>query len=234
MEHLKLLIVVTGTGMYHGGKLRTGLWLSELTHIYDSARKRGYEPVIASPKGGDTPVDPVSLKPIYLDKLTKGYWENPEFRKLLQHTKCLDDVAGQLFDCIYLAGGHGSMFDFPDDAVLQTLVRNHYENDRMVCAICHGVCGLLNVKLSDGRYLIKGRTLTGFSWFEELLAGRKKLVPFNLEAALKERGANYRKAFMPPIPEVVVDGNLITGEDPFSSRKMARVVMRQFDKRQKV
>lgn len=231
MAKLKILTVVTGTGMYPDRKLETGLWLSELTHIYNSSVKRGYDIVIASQEGGNTPVDPVSLKSIYLDKLSKGYWENPEFRNLLRHTKALNEVSGQLFDCIYLAGGHGAMFDFPDNPVLQTLVRNHYENNRLVCAICHGVCGLLNVKLSDGRYLIHGKKLTGFSWFEESLAGRKKVVPFDLETALKQRGADYRKAFIPTIPKVVVDGNLITGEDPFSSRKMARVVMQQFDKR---
>lgn len=231
---MKILIVVTGTGMYPDGKLRTGLWLSELTHIYDSSMKRGYEQVIASPKGGGIPVDPVSLKSIYLDKLSKTYWGNPKFRDLLQHTKSLDEISGRLFDCIYLAGGHGSMFDFPDNAVLQMLVRNHYEQDRMVCAICHGVCGLLNVKLSDGRYLIEGKKLTGFSWFEELLAGRRKVVPFDLETALKERGADYRKALIPTIPQVIVDDNLITGEDPFSSRKMARVIMQQFDKQGRV
>ena len=234
MERMKMLIVVTGTGIYPEGKLRTGLWLGELTHIYDSSKKRGYELVIANPRGGDTPVDPVSLKRIYLDKLSKTYWENPKFRDLLLHAKSLDEITAQLFDCVYLAGGHGAMFDFPDDAALQTLVRNHYEHDRIVCAICHGVCGLLNVKLSNGRYLIDGKKLTGFSWFEELLAGRRKVVPFDLEAALKERGADYRKGLIPTIPEVVVDGSLITGEDPFSSRKMACIIMQQLEKQERV
>lgn len=232
MAEAKILIVVTGTDMYPGRKLSTGLWLSEVTHIYDSAKKRKYDIVIASPEGGDTPIDPVSLKPIYLDKLSKGYWTDPEFRDLLRHTKNLDEVSGQLSECIYLAGGHGAMFDFPENGVLQALVRNHYEHGKTVCAICHGVCGLLNVKLPDGRYLIHGKKLTGFSWFEESLAGRKKVVPFNLEAALKQRGADYRKAFIPTVPKVVMDDNLITGEDPFSSREMARVVMQQLAKRQ--
>lgn len=228
-----MLLVVTGTGMYPGRKLRTGLWLSELTHIYDSSKKRGFDVVIASPKGGETPVDPVSLKPIFLDRLSEGYWNNAEFRDLLRHTKNLNDVSGELFDCIYLAGGHGSMFDFPDNVVLQTLVRDHYENNRAVCAICHGVCGLLNVRLSDGRFLIKGKRVTGFSWLEEILAGRRKVVPFGLEAALKARGADYRKAWIPMFPEVVADGNLITGQDPFSSKKMAERVMRQLNQYEK-
>lgn len=234
MKRIQILIVVTGTGAYPGGKPRTGLWLSELTHIYDRSQKRGYELLIASPKGGDIPVDPVSLKPVYLDRLSRSYWNDPKFRDLLRHTRNLNEITEQLFDCIYLAGGHGSMFDFPDNASLQALVRSHYEHDRTVSAICHGVCGLLNVRLPDGRFLIEGKKITGFSWFEESLAGRKKIVPFDLEAALKQRGADYRKALIPMIPKVVADGRLITGQDPFSSSRTAETVMRQFDKRQKI
>lgn len=148
---------------------------------------------------------------------------------MLRHTKSLDDVSGELFDCIYLAGGHGAMFDFPDNATLQTLIKDHYENNKVVGAICHGVCGLLNVKLSNGEYLVKDKKVTGFSWFEEGLAGKKKLVPFDLESALKERRADYKKSLIPMMPEVVTDGNLITGQDPFSSEKMAETVMSRFN-----
>ena len=163
MKQMKILMVVTGTGMFPDGKQETGLWLSELTHMYDSAKKRGYDIVIASPKGGDTPVDPTSLKTMYMDKLSKSYWDDSEFRDVLRHTKSLDEVSGEVFDCIYLAGGHGAMFDFPDNAVLQELIKNHYEHNKIVAAICHGVCGLLNVKLSDGQYLVKDKKVTGFS-----------------------------------------------------------------------
>ena len=117
-------MVVTGTGMFPDGKQETGLWLSELAHMYDSAKKRGYDIVIASPRGGDTPVDPTSLKTMYMDKLSKEYWDDSEFRNVLRHTKSLDEVSGELFDCIYLAGGHGAMFDFPDNTVLQTLIKD--------------------------------------------------------------------------------------------------------------
>ena len=120
-----------------------------------------------------------------------------------------------------------SMFDFPDNTVLQTLIKDHYENNKVVAAICHGVCGLLNVKLSDGQYLVIDYMVTGFSWFEEGLAGKE--VPFDLESALKERRADYKKALIPMMPEVVTDGNLITGQDPFSSEKMAETVMNRFN-----
>ena len=229
MDIPKILMVVTGTGTFADGKLETGLWLSEFTHLYHCARERGFDITVASPQGGDVPVDPESLKPLLLDELSKGYWENPGFRDMLHHVKSLTEVADQRFDCIYLAGGHGAMYDFPDNAVLQTLIRDHYENGRIVAAICHGVSGLLNVRLSGGGYLIQGQELTGFSWFEEGLAKRKEVVPFNLEELLKERGADYRKALIPMTSKVIVCRNLVTGQDPFSSKEMAEVVLQQLE-----
>lgn len=223
----KILFVVTGTDAFAGRNLPTGLWLSEFTHPYHCARERGLEITVANPKGGKTPVDPVSLKPIFRDKLSEKYWKTPAFRDMLDDAESLDEVSGQVFDCIYLAGGHGAMYDFPDNAILQEMLKEQYESQGIVAAICHGVCGLLNVRLSGGEYLPKGRKITGFSWFEERLAHRKRAVPFNLEAALKERGADYRKALVPMLPKVVVDRQLITGQDPFSSERMAQVVMRR-------
>lgn len=227
MNIMKILIITTGINMYANGHLKTGLWLSEVTHIYHSAKEQGYKIIIASPNGGNTPVDPESLKPLMLDKISKQYWEDSSFRDLLANTKSLDDVSGQQFDCVYLAGGHGTMYDFPDNTVLQSIIREHYENNKMVAAICHGVGGLLNVKLSNGEYLIKDKKVTGYNWFEEGLAGRKKHVPFNLEASLKERGSDYKKAVVPMTSKVVVDGNLITGQNPFSSKEMANEVMQK-------
>lgn len=228
----KILLVVTGTGTYANSSLATGLWLSEFTHIYHCAGERGYEMTIASPEGGNTPVDPESLKTVVLDKISREYWENPEFREMLRHAKKLDDVREQLFDCIYLAGGHGTMYDFPDNAVLQAIITEHDENNKLVAAICHGVCGLLNVKSSNGEYLIKGKEITGFSWLEESLANRKKEVPFNLEASLKARGANYQKALIPMTSKVIVDNNLVTGQNPFSSKETAEVVLQQLHERE--
>lgn len=122
------------------------------------------------------------------------------------------------------------MYDFPDNVTLQEILRNQYENNKMVAAICHGVGGLLNVRLLNGEYMIKGRNITGFDWFEETLARRKNEVPFNLEAALKERGVHYKKALIPMTSKVVADGNLITGQNPFSSKEMAKVVVSELEK----
>jgi len=227
---MRILIIVTNTDRYADDDLPTGVWLSEVTHIYHNAKESGYTITIASPKGGNTPIDPESLKPLVLDKISKKYWADNTFREMLQHTKSLSEIFNQQFDCVYLAGGHGTMYDFPNDAFLQAIIRKQYEYNKMVAAICHGVGGLLNVKLVNGDYLIQGKQLTGFDWFEETIAGRKTKVPFNLEAALNERKAVYKKAFIPMTSNVVMDGNLITGQNPFSSKEMAKVVMEQLQK----
>ncbi|WP_241676835.1 type 1 glutamine amidotransferase domain-containing protein [Chryseobacterium sediminis] len=225
-----ILLIVTNVDQYANSQLKTGLWLSELTHMYHAAKEKGWQITIASPKGRHTPIDPESLKPFVLDDISKKYYENPAFMDILAHTKSLSEIENTSFDCVYLTGGHATMYDFPDNATLQAILRKQYESHKIVAAICHGVGGLLNVRLSDGEYMIKGKSVTGFDWFEETLARRKNEVPFNLEAALKERGVYYRKAFIPMTSNVVIDGNLITGQNPFSSKEMAKTVVRELEK----
>ena len=193
MDNLKLLAIVTGEGEFVNKNLRTGLWLSELTHIYHGAKKQGIEITVASPKGGDTPIDPESLNPLLMDEITKTCWEDSIFKNVLQHTKSLDEVSEFQFDCVYLAGGHGSMYDFPDNIVLQAILK--------------------------------------FSRAEEILARKERVVPFDLETELKDRGARYEKALIPMTSKVVIDGNLFTGENPFSSKKMAEVILQCFSKK---
>jgi putative intracellular protease/amidase len=226
---MKLLIIVTSTDSYKNHPLPTGLWLSEVTHIYDECLKNKIEPIFASPKGGKTPIDPESLKPIVLDQLTKKYQSDEVFLQRLHQAKPLSEIAVQDFDGIYLAGGHGTMYDFVGNEALNTLIRNFFEQGKIVSAVCHGVCGLLDVRLSDGTYLVKGRKLTGYSWFEEILAFRKKQVPFSLEQLLGERGADYKKGFIPLLSHVVADNNLLTGQNPFSSKKLSRVVVEKMN-----
>lgn len=230
MNIIKILIVVTSINTYESGNYPTGLWLSELTHLYHEAIEKGYEITIASPNGGDTPIDPESMKKYTLDKISRRYWDDVGFRAKLAHTESFVEIANESYDLVYLAGGHGTMYDFPDNTVLQQVIRKQYEANKLVGAICHGVGGLLNVKLSNGEYLIKGKKLTGYNWFEEGLARRKKEVPFNLERELKARGSKYSKAFIPMTSKVIVDGSLITGQNPFSSKQMAKVLMEELDK----
>ncbi|QAR31077.1 type 1 glutamine amidotransferase domain-containing protein [Ornithobacterium rhinotracheale] len=221
---MNILLIATSVDKYPKSQIPTGLWLSELTHFYEVAEQANCNISIASPKGGEIPIDPESLKPMMMDKLTRNYWKNPDFRKKLNQAQSLQEVANQSFEIVYLAGGHGAVFDFLENRLLEDIIVKHWEENKKVAEICHGVGGLLNVKLANGTFLIKGKKLTGFNWFEELIARRRKLVPFNLEEALKKRGTLYEKALIPMTSKVVVDGNLITGQNPFSSKEMANVL----------
>ncbi|MFL0206359.1 type 1 glutamine amidotransferase domain-containing protein [Aquirufa sp. 2-AUSEE-184A6] len=222
-----ILIVVTSVSCYKNTQLKTGLWLSEITHFYSQFKEQGCDITIASPQGGDTPVDPESLNTLFMDSVSKKCWQDETFRKLLQNTKCLKDVSGNHFDVVYLTGGHGTMYDFPYNENLQNIIKVHYEKGKIIAAICHGVCGLLNVKLSNSKNLISGKKITGFNWFEESLARRKKVVPFNLENEIKKRTNYYKKAVLPMTSLVVVDENLITGQNPFSSKEIANIIFKE-------
>jgi putative intracellular protease/amidase len=222
---MKILIIVTSIAKYQNHNIPTGLWLSELTHLFDECVKNSITPVIASIKGGNTPIDPESLSPFILDKLTKSYYNDKTFMKLLENTASLDGINDIEFDAIYLTGGHGTMYDFVGNQKLNDVIASFYESRKIVSAVCHGVCGLLDVKLSNGEFLVKDKMLTGYSWFEEILAFRKKQVPFNLEKKLKERGANYKKAFIPLTSNTEQDKNLITGQNPFSSKAIAKIIV---------
>jgi putative intracellular protease/amidase len=222
-----ILIVVTSVSYYKNTQLKTGLWLSEITHFYSQFKEQGCDITIASPQGGDTPVDPESLNTLFMDSVSKKCWQDETFRKLLQNTKCLKDVSGNHFDVVYLTGGHGTMYDFPYNENLQNIIKVHYEKGKIIAAICHGVCGLLNVKLSNSKNLISGKKITGFNWFEESLARRKKVVPFNLENELKKRTNYYKKALLPMTSFVIIDENIITGQNPFSSKEIANIIFKE-------
>ncbi len=222
---MKVLILITSVSKYANHNIATGLWLSELTHFYDECLQNKIEVTIASTIGGKISLDPESLKPLALDKLTKKYFSDVTFMKLLDNTTALSLVNSDDYNAVYLTGGHGTMYDFVGNSILNDMIRKLYENGKIVAAICHGVCGLIDVKLSNGAYLVSQKNITGYSWLEEIIAQRNKQVPFNLQQMLKNRGAFYEKAFIPLTSKVVQDKNLITGQNPFSSKKIAKKVM---------
>ncbi|MCC5902044.1 MAG: type 1 glutamine amidotransferase domain-containing protein [Halomonas sp.] len=221
----KILHIVTNVERYASVDKPTGLWLGELTHAYDEFEKQNYQQDIASPKGGRTPIDPRSLGRMVLDKSIRARQSDTTFMALLDNTPAIADVDWRDYDAIYYTGGHGVMWDFLDDAKLQEISRNIYENGGVVSSVCHGFCGLLNIRLSDGSRLINGKTITGYSWFEEIAAGVAKAVPYNAEKIAKEHGASYVKTLFPFVPYAVADGALITGQNPFSAKPAAKKVI---------
>lgn len=220
----RILNVVTNVGHYDDPTHPTGLWLSELTHAWHVFAENGFEQTIVSPNGGPAPLEPRSLKFPNYDRTAKAWHADPARMALLENTAHPDQIASTDYDAIYFTGGHAVMYDFPDSVGLQRITREIFERGDVVASVCHGYCGLLNTTLSDGTYLVAGRTLTGFAWQEEVLARVDKLVPYNAEEEVKKRGAHYRKARLPFVSYAVVDGNLVTGQNPGSAKETATKV----------
>ncbi|MGD9695781.1 MAG: type 1 glutamine amidotransferase domain-containing protein [Thermoleophilia bacterium] len=220
----RILNVVTNVGHYDDPSHPTGLWLSELTHAWRVFEERGFEQVIVSPKGGPSPIEPRSLRFPNDDRTAKAWRADPARMALLENTARPDEIDSAGFDAIYFTGGHAVMYDFPDSDGLQRITREIFERGGIVSSVCHGYCGLLNTELSDGSHLVAGRKLTGFAWREEVLARVDKLVPYNAEEKMKERGALYEKARLPFASYTVVDGNLVTGQNPRSAKETAERV----------
>lgn len=236
----RLLIIVTNVGEYQKVGYRTGLWLSELTHFCDVVEEAGFETDIASPAGGYVPIDPESLMlqeighALGLDGKVHRRYANRAFMNRLVDTMKASAVDHLRYDAIYLTGGHGVCFDFPSSADLAQLVTRFYESGKIVSAVCHGPCGLLNATLGDGKKLIDGKSVTGFSWREEALAKRMDAVPLNLEGELQARGGKYSKASLPFGRHVVVDGRLITGQNPASVHGVGVAVVKKLQAMQRV
>lgn len=216
--------VVSNVSHYTDPNEPTGLWLLELTHAWDIFAAKGFEQRIVSPKGGLSPLEPRALKWPLLDASARAWLADEARMALLSSTARPDEIDPAGYDAIYFTGGHAVMWDFPDDEALQAITRSIWERGGIVSAVCHGYCGLLNTTLSDGKLLVAGRRVTGFSWTEEVLAGVAKKMPYNAEAEMKRRGALYEKAALPFLSYAVVDGRLVTGQNPFSAKATAEEV----------
>lgn len=221
----RILTVVTNVGHYDDPSHRTGLWLSELTHAWHVFGEAGFEQVLVSPQGGEVPLEPRSLKFPNYDRTAKEWRADPARMALLETTRSPEEVDSAEFDAIFFTGGHAVMYDFPDSEGLQRISREIFERGGVVSSVCHGYCGLLNTRLSNGEYLVAGRKVTGFAWQEEVLARVDKLVPYNAEDEMKKRGALYEKARFPFVSYAISDGNLVTGQNPGSAKATARKVV---------
>ncbi|WP_223068662.1 type 1 glutamine amidotransferase domain-containing protein [Paenibacillus caui] len=213
-----LMVVTTADSTNEGHP--TGLWLSEFAEPYIEFTKKGYDITIASPLGGKSPVDSNSLQ-------GEVPAEIMDTVKHLENTVKLDEIGDiSRFDAIFLPGGHGTMFDLPDNLKLQSLIREFYEADKIVAAVCHGPAGLTKVTLSSGTPLVAGKKVTSFTDSEEKEAGMDSHMPFLLETRLREAGALF--AANPNWSDhIEIDGRLITGQNPQSTISVASAVIKQ-------
>ncbi|MGM5629852.1 type 1 glutamine amidotransferase domain-containing protein [Apibacter raozihei] len=215
----KILFVVTSHSEKGNTGKKTGYFLSEVSHPWKVLTQAGYEIDFVSPKGGNPPVDGFDLN----DPVNKEFWENPVYNNKISHSLQPSQVNTEDYDAIYYAGGHGAMWDLPDNKDIARITSKIYENNGIVAAVCHGPAGLINVKLDNGSYLLNGKKVSGFTNEEEDKVGLTKVVPFLLEDKMKERGAIFEKAD-PWKVQAVSDQRLITGQNPQSATRVGEMI----------
>jgi len=228
----RVLIVVANPATSTTMGWPVGFWAAELTHPFYELTERGIEVTIASPDGGKVEMDALSdpRDPSDWsaeDLISMGFVNTPALMDLLEDTPRLADLDLDAFDAIMVAGGQSPMFTFRDNEDLGNAIRQFYESEKPTAIYCHGTAALVDLKLSDGSYLVDGKTVTGFANVEEEFSDSfvgQKVMPWRVEDVLKQRGANYVngglfKAF------AVRDGRLITGQQQYSGRKVAQIMI---------
>ncbi len=216
---MTVLFVLTSHKDLGAGHEDSGFYLPELTHPLHVLEQAGIPTEFASIKGGLPPVYGVDLS----DSANAHYWNNEEFQTKLKNSHVLDDVNAQDYDAIMYVGGHGTMWDFPDSDAVKSITREMYEAGKVVAAVCHGPAALVNVTLSDGSWLVKDKKVAAFTDSEEHAVGMVDAVPFLLESTLLSRGAQHQAAD-DWTSNVIVDGNLITGQNPQSAAGVGEAI----------
>jgi putative intracellular protease/amidase len=209
-----VLFVMTSNPVRGKAGTPTGFWLSELTHALAKIDDAKIPFELASIQGGTPPVDPDSLD--VKDETNARYWNSPAFQEALSHTKRLADVDSSRYSAIFFAGGHGTMWDFPESEAVRRVTREIWEAGGVVSAVCHGPAALVNVRLSDGSYLVAGKRVAAFTDEEEAEVKATDIVPFLLASTLIARGALHQRAANWQA-NVAVDGRLVTGQNPSSA-----------------
>lgn len=217
----RILFVLTSHGQLGDTGEETGFYFGEVTHPWDALVAAGHTVDFASPQGGAAPRTRVKLD----DPMDRAFLENAEAVAGIDGTVPLSEVSATQYDAVHLPGGHGTMWDFAQEEKVGELVGQVYDQGGLVSAICHGPAGLVNARLGDGSHLVAGKRMTSFTDSEERAVGKAELVPYLLENALRERGADYR-AVADFDPHVEVDGRLITGQNPLSSRLLGNAIVR--------
>ena len=213
---MKVLIVLTSHDQLGNTGKKTGFWLEEFAAPYYVLKDAGVAVTLASPKGGQPPLDPKSDLPENQTRLTQRFRTDTAAQAELASTKKLADVSADDFDGVFYPGGHGPMWDMSENATSIALIEAFVKADKPVAAVCHAPVALVNVRGKDGEYLVNGKRVTGFTNEEEEAVNLTTVVPFLLEDKLKERGGIYNKAAN-WLPYVQVDGKLVTGQNPASS-----------------
>ncbi len=222
----KILVILTSHDQLGDTGEKTGFWLEELAAPYYAFIDAGAQVTLASPKGGQPPLDPKSSEASFQTDTTRRFEADAVAKAALASTKTLSDVAIADFDAIFYPGGHGPLWDLAGDSHSIALIEGAIRAGKPVGAVCHAPGVLRNVKAADGKPLVEGKAVTGFSNSEEEAVGLTKIVPFLVQDMLTANGGRYSKG-----PDwhshVQTDGLLVTGQNPASSEATARALLEQ-------
>lgn len=211
----KILIIASSTEHIGPNNRKTGSFLTEIANPYETFKRQGYDVDIVSIKGGEAPLDGMHEKD---EALNVAFLSGDGLEKM-KNTKKLEATNVSAYDAVFVPGGLAPVADMPDNKFVQDAIASTYESGKVVGAVCHGPVSLLNVKLKDGSYLVDGKNLTSFSNAEEDNYAKAD-VPFMLETELRAHGARYTAAAVWQ-EHVVVDGRLVTGQNPASAKGVA-------------
>ncbi|TCW85366.1 type 1 glutamine amidotransferase domain-containing protein [Burkholderia sp. SRS-46] len=221
---MKLLFVLTSHDTLGSTGEKTGFWLEEFAAPYYVLKDAGADIVLASVAGGQPPLDPKSADAAFQTDATRRFDADPAARAALAATRKLSDVSADDFDAVFYPGGHGPLWDLAEDADSIALIERAIATSKPVAAVCHAPGVLRHAKAPDGKPLVAGKAVTGFSNSEEDLVGLTNVVPFLVEDELKANGGRYSKT-NDWEPYVAIDGLLITGQNPASSELAAKALL---------
>jgi len=221
---MKVLIVLTSHEQLGNTGKKTGFWLEEFAAPYYVLADAGAVITLASPNGGQPPLDPKSDEPDFQTEATKRFKKDRAAQTALANTVKLSEVSPVDYDAVFYPGGHGPMWDLAEDRQSIALIEAMFAAGKTVAAVCHAPAAFRHTKAPDGFPLLKGKSVTGFSNTEEDAVQLSDVVPFLLEDELKAKGGNYSRTD-DWHPYVITDGNLITGQNPASSELVAKAVL---------
>jgi putative intracellular protease/amidase len=220
---MNVLFVLTSHDKLGDTGNKTGFWVEEFAAPYYTLVDKGATITVATPKGGKAPIDPTSASADAQTEDTERFDRDEEAQKLINNTVKLDTLKAEDFDAVFYPGGHGPLWDLSEDKTSKALIEAFNKQEKTIAFVCHAPAALKNVKNEHGEPLVKGRKVTGFTNTEEEAVQLTKVVPFLVEDMLKENGGTYSKAADWEV-HVVKDGNLITGQNPASSNKVAEML----------
>jgi putative intracellular protease/amidase len=221
---LKILIVLTSHSDLGNTGTKTGFWIEEFAAPYYVLADAGVQITIASPKGGQPPIDPQSALESSQTDATRRFDKDPALIEKLAHTMRLQEVKVEDYDAVFYPGGHGPLWDLANDQTSIAIIESFYNQKKPIAFVCHAPGALIKAKLPNGDPLVKGKEVTGFSNSEEEAVQLTKVVPFLLEDEMQKLGAHYSKGANWG-SYVKSDGLLITGQNPASSEATAKILL---------